>query len=651
MPRFLHLIAALLLTVPFAADAQSRTLNWPRISVRAQLDSTGTLHVRETQHLLFSGSWNGPERRFDIRYGQEFEFHRLLRLTGDAAAPDTIVLREGDLDDVDRFGFNGSTLRWRSRLPGDAPFDSTALTYVLEYSLSNILQPQGDDTYVLDHNFAFVDRDAAIDTFDLTLTLDSAWRAPAEFTGRYTALDIRPRRGFVVTLPLAWTLAASRPAAVFVGASPLTRVALALLALLTAALLAIRLTVREHALGRFKPLLPADAIDEEWLAEHVFHQLPEVIGATWDDATAAPEVGATLARLVAERKLGSRVETVGRSIFKSHVLHLELEVDRDTFRGHERLLIDALFDPGARTTSTERVRERYKKTGFDPAKVIREQLGRRAAAFMGAHGRAEGARPKPSWKPTLAVTLAAVALLVGAIVLHVSDLTVIILGVAIATFLYAQAMVQAYFWQRRVKDLAMHSLRFAIPLALMLALLVLVLVGMPLPGLGPVRAGALSFAGLTLLAIAFVLSTLNQAMSRQSPARIALRKKLAAAREYFRVELRNETPALRDAWFPYLIAFGLGSHIDRWFRAFGVAGGSGSSAALAGGGIRLGGGSSSGDGSWTGFGGGGGFAGGGSSASFAAAVGGIAGSVATPSSGGSSGGGGGSSGGGGGGGW
>lgn len=647
------LLLVALLAVATRVDAQSRTLSWPRIAVTAHLDSTGTLHVRETQHLLFSGSWNGPERRFDIRFGQEFELHRVLRIAGTPAAPDTIVLTEGELDAVDRFQFtNGSTLRWRSRLPGDAPFDSTAITYMLDYSLSNILLPQGEGVYLLDHDFAFADRDASIDEFDLTLTLDPAWQAPTEFTGRYTGADIPPRRGFVVSLPLAWTHEDVRPAAVFFGAMPATRLALALLAVLASALLAIRLIVRERALGRFKPLVPTDAIDEEWLAENLFHQLPEVIGATWDDATSAPEVAATLARLVAEGKLGSRVETTGVSIFRSHILHLELEVGRDALRGHERALVDALFDPGARTTSTERVRERYKTTGFDPSKIIREHLTKRATTFDDVHRRDGGAKPKPSWVPTLAVTVAAVALLIAGLLLRVSEIMVIMLGVAAATFLYAQAIVQAYFWQRRVMDLALHSLRFAIPLALLLALLVSVLVGVPVPGAGRVRASAFTFAGLTLLAIAFVNSTLNQAMSRQSPARIALRKRLAAAREYFRVELRQETPALRDAWFPYLIAFGLGAHIDKWFRAFGSAGaGTPSPAILAGAGARGGSSSPSGSG-WTGFGGGGGFAGGGSSASFAAAVGGIAGSVAAPGSGGSGGGGGGgSSGGGGGGGW
>lgn len=123
-------------------------------------------------------------------------------------------------------------------------------------------------------------------------------------------------------------------------------------------------------------------------------------------------------------------------------------------------------------------------------------------------------------------------------------------------------------------------------------------------------------------------------------------------RAFFKSELAKPRPELQDAWFPYLIAFGLGSHIDKWFRAFG---GAVDHAAMAGAVTASNVDSRGGGSSWTGFGGGGGFSGGGSSASFAAAVGGIAASVPSPSSGGSGGGGGGggggSSGGGGGGGW
>jgi hypothetical protein len=128
------------------------------------------------------------------------------------------------------------------------------------------------------------------------------------------------------------------------------------------------------------------------------------------------------------------------------------------------------------------------------------------------------------------------------------------------------------------------------------------------------------------------------------------RRSLAAAREFFTTELRAERPRLRDEWLPYLIAFGLAKHMDRWFRAFG---GTATRAVAPSTGSFGDSGGRSGP-SWTGFGGGGGFSGGGASASWAAAASSMAAGVSAPSSGGSSGGGGGgggSSGGGGGGGW
>jgi len=52
----LFLFLALVLT---AATAQSKSLYWPAITVDAQLDKNGILHVSETQTYIFNGDWNG----------------------------------------------------------------------------------------------------------------------------------------------------------------------------------------------------------------------------------------------------------------------------------------------------------------------------------------------------------------------------------------------------------------------------------------------------------------------------------------------------------------------------------------------------------------------------------------------------------------
>jgi len=52
--------------------------------------------------------------------------------------------------------------------------------------------------------------------------------------------------------------------------------------------------------------------------------------------------------------------------------------------------------------------------------------------------------------------------------------------------------------------------------------------------------------------------------SRQSAGAIAFRKRLAACRIFFMKELEKPRPNLRDSWYPWLVAFGLGRQVDYW---------------------------------------------------------------------------------------
>jgi len=153
-------------------------------------------------------------------------------------------------------------------------------------------------------------------------------------------------------------------------------------------------------------------------------------------------------------------------------------------------------------------------------------------------------------------------------------------------------------------------------------------------------AGVVLFLGLTR-----TVATALQ--SRQSAERIERRRELARARAWLAAQLERTAPDLEDAWLPYLVAFGLAPHLDRWFRAHG--GTARDSALVAGGSSWSGSGSTTGGG-WSG--GGGAFGGAGATAGWAAAATSLAAGVSAASSGsGGGGGGGGSSGGGGGGGW
>jgi uncharacterized membrane protein YgcG len=168
-------------------------------------------------------------------------------------------------------------------------------------------------------------------------------------------------------------------------------------------------------------------------------------------------------------------------------------------------------------------------------------------------------------------------------------------------------------------------------------------------------------AGVALLALVLFGRVMRNARSRETARGLQLRRRMFAARRYFIDQLRRPQPALDDAWFPYLVAFGLDRQVQKWFRAHPAAprpvashphDSSYSSPASTSSSPS----SSSGP-TWTG--GGGSFGGAGASSTWVAALGGVTAGVAAPASsgggGGSSGGGGGgggsSSGGGGGGGW
>jgi hypothetical protein len=621
-----------------------RSLDWPQFDVSAHLDSTGALHVRERQVIRFTGDWNGGERIFNVRFGQRFAFDRLVRV--DSMLGVEIPL-EGDRSDaVDGYAwFDSRTLRWRSRLPSDVPFDNTYLTYILEYRYLDILA-RTSEGYVLDHEFAFRDRNGNIERFSLVLTLDSVWQAPSTFTGQWREGRLEPGLSFVVNTPLSYR-GLGQPANVAHGADP--NVARAFVALLALGLLvlAVRFVRDERALGRFTTVR-MDAIDDAWLQRHVFRMLPEVAGTAWDDAVGPPEVAATLARMVSEGTLSSSVTSEGKSIFRRDILHLQLVSRRESLSGHERALVDALFESHKRTTDTASLRERYKTTGFDPAALIRTELKRQLLALPEAGGTAPAVR---RWPATMALHGVGLLLFLLAIRTRDVDAMCILIGFGVGLALSVMGYTQSVLWRLRVLRPGWHLVRVFLPVGALVG-------GLAWLSRQPqFAAGVLTFAALTAFGLAFGKAIIDSARSPHTPDRMLLRKRLVAARQYFQRELASPTPQLEQAWYPYLLAFGLHRQVNKWFKAFG-----GPEAAVAGTGSRTGMGSSAssagtesiGGRSWGGFGGGGGFAGAGATVAFGAAVSGFSSGVSAPSSsssGGSSSSSGGSSGGGGGGGW
>lgn len=609
------------------AAAEDRELHWREVTVQARLDAEGRLHVRERQAMVFTGDWNGGERAFRLSDEHVLELESIKRLDPRGIE---IELAAGDLALTDRYDWSdSSTLRWRSRQPQDPPFSGTELTYILSYRLGNILVAQADDTYLLDHDFAFTERDGAIERFTLDLELDPVWATGQSLPRRLELGPLPPGEGAVVSVPLRYGGPGS-PGAVLRRAPFALRFVLAAFLLAGVATLIIRLFRRERALGRFAPLPDAGAIDRAWIEAHVLSMRPEVVGAAYDHQTGAAEVAATIARMVTEKKLACAVIRRKQWLGHKDDLELSLLVKRSALRGYEKDLVRALFFSGSRT-STEDIRAHYAKRGFDPSALLRAPLQkqiRRLGVATPGH--------VASVTPLVVLIVATLVMWIIAGALRSSELPGLLWTLVSGLVILALATLLARRWRLNMSESAAASLKFMLPLAIGLQDVFVQLLG--LEGVSWSAAAALTLWGLTLSAI-----VLGRARSRDAAEGIALRKRLAAARRYFERELLAPTPRLDDTWFPYLIALDLGRDLDRWFRAFG-----GEGARSASGGVFA---STNGASHWTG--GGGAFGGGGASGSWIAATGALAAGVAAPSSASSSGGGGGggSSGGGGGGGW
>ncbi len=627
-----------------AAGAHAKELHWKAVEVEARLESDGTLAISELQRMVFTGEWNGGERKFRLGRGQNLVFDRIVRLAPGSAAVKELVA--GSLDEVDHYAWSSAdTLRWRSRGAGDPPFDASELDYRLDYRITGAMRQTGERAYQLDHQFAFTEREGAIERLVVRLTLAPEWRAAAQLPVSWEAGPLAPGEGFVLTTDFLFE-GESLPANAAPRVLP-ARQRRAVVATFAVGALAFLFVMfrRDRALGRFVPVA-REPIDATWLEKRVFLLAPEVVGAAWDRVVGSAEVAATLARLTQEGKLKSAVTTSGR-FFRRENLHLELLSDRASLTDYETKLIDGLFG-GATVTDTEAIRARYKSTGFDPAAKIRAGVETR---LKRVHGFADGS-PRPAWRPTALLCLAAIAVLaLTTFVFAAGGNAASSSGPGLISVLLAVALLVASIpgWIGALAGQGNIARPTGGYFGLFLSQLAMAGTLWGFSGWPGAHSGHL--VGGLLFALALARSHANVLATRESAAGLARRRELVAARDYFAQELAKPEPQLDDRWFPYLLAFGLAPKMERWFRRFGaVAGASGggfTTVASGGGGIG-----SAGGGGWSG--GGGAFGGGGASATWAMAATAMSAGVSAPSSsggGGGGGGGGGSSGGGGGGGW
>ena len=531
-----------------AARAE-KSLHWRSVDVKARLDATGVLHVVERQAMVFTGDWNGGERKFRLFPGQTLSFESLRRV--DPSTGETREIERGDLSQVDRYGFtDATTLRWRSRLPSDPEFSNTEIVYEIAYRLSGVLVKQGD-TYVLEPEFAFPDRGGAIDSFSLALDFDPAWAPPLNFESRRKAGPLHSGQGYVVRVELGFH-GVSAPSAARTGTSRSMRLWKLILILAGLGLFGAAFIARESALGRFAPLPEPESIDEGWLAKNLLSLLPEEAGALWDDKIGPPEVAAVLARLQGEGKI--ETQTSGKEM----TMHLKAPLE--DFKGYEKDLLAALFFGKRQSTSTSEIRSHYKSKGFDPAATIKPGLTRK----LEGHADFQDRSGRPARWPTALLFFGGIALLGLALLRDHTDFgTVVSIAISFG-FFWAVALIPAAFYQRRMDRLGPWAISLLVVPALFLWSAVTSLQG------GGTVPAELVF-GQLLLQLALFSNLFNLAKTREGPHKIARRKQLVAARRFFDRELGKHDPHLKDAWFPWIVAFGMGPSVDRWFHSFGGA--------------------------------------------------------------------------------
>ena len=358
---------------------------WKSLEVGATLDAQGVLHVVERQHMVFTGDWNGGERSFDLRPGQEVVLRGMTRI--DPATGARREMREGSLGAVDRYSwFSDRVLRWRARLPDDPPFENTEIVYDIAYSFYGALVETGG-RYALNHDFAFADRSGEIEDVVVTLRIDPAWRVDGPREQTFRGGRLPPGQGYVVRTQLEWS---GEGQAALLRTSPRqSRLLLALAGV--PLLLVVLLLASEWSRGRFAPLTPQAVSQPGWLEQNLLRHPAELIGAVWDRGVGSDEVAATIARLAGEGKLETRVDG-------EKELHMTLKVDRNTLGGHERALVDGFFFGGRSETSTSDVKRHYKSKGFNPASLIQPTLEAQAKELVGPSAHRKWL---PLWLPTL----------------------------------------------------------------------------------------------------------------------------------------------------------------------------------------------------------------------------------------------------------
>jgi uncharacterized membrane protein YgcG len=546
---------ALLLLV--ASPGRARDLYWQSIDVHARLDKSGTLHVVERQRYVFNGDWNGGERRFRVAEGQSLRFIGLRRIEDSGTA---VPLSQGDLSRVDQYRMEGEVLRWRSRLPTDPSFENKVLTYEIAYELADILfalRGGPGKRYLLNHDFAFPDRPGMIQQFRVDLEVDPEWRLIDDLPARITAQNLVSGESVIVRRELEF-VGANAPRASYEAPAPWSRFLTIALIVAGIPVLFFRFYLGERARGRFAR--PDESIDHAWLERHILSELPEVVGYMYDNASGPPEVAAVLARMTQQGIITSRV--VPRR-FRAPLLEMTFHpADRDMTTQEQKLVHLFFIDRRKpNETDTDRVRKYYRTRGFNPGESIENAL-----AAQAARNRAWTDETAPGNERQQKRTVAfAFGLLIAGCFFGFPSFWLMLYMAVLGGIACALGRFLATRSAERLSGLGVRWFAAAVPT---------LLAGWLLTSIARRDVSRVRELPL-LLAAAFVLTVysfvMSGARSKASREKLLLRSRISMARDWFRKQLRQRNPELRDEWMPYLLALGLGRNVERWFSAFGGA--------------------------------------------------------------------------------
>ena len=550
----------LLIQSAMAADAfAQRELRWDALDVRARLAEDGTLHVVERHSMRFSGDWNGGERRFSVRSGQEMQLTGVWRI--DADTGNRIPLREGPLSGVDRFSWHDAqTLRWRSRLPSDPPFYDDLLIYDIAYTLANVVVRDAGG-YVLHHDFAFPRRPGPIDRFTLQLELDPVWRGDNRFTN-VTEGRLQPGESHIVRLPLQFA-GKGKPSTGPWTESPLFFTALFILLIASSGLAAGMFIRHERAAGKFRS--HDTRIDRPWLDRNILRYHPAVVGALWDEGVGVPELAAVMAQMTVDGKVVTK--TLPDPVTGAPELEFKLTAAPSALSPVESVVVDALF-AGQKSARISEIRAELRAVQAiaDAEPFINDAISQAYKTVRSTAKRSAGAFPL--------LTLIGFGLIASQLISRMEMMFFFVVALVPILFLGSLARSAANRWKANPKGSGLNAVLLAAPLTgvFLFAMSLVMEPRTPAGLLGStvtfLRGIPLAAAGYVILAIAVIGSALRAAATIGGSERLAVRRRLEAAREFFIQQLRSERPALEDRWYPYLIAFGLADHVDEWVRSF-----------------------------------------------------------------------------------